>query len=99
MRYDLPMPPDVPAKQEELRKIEAELLARLEAAQAEYREAKTRCDRLSQIRADVGSENPDGMAAYTQAMRIRGLAAGKYTEALRAFHRFVLNCLVLGDRD
>jgi hypothetical protein len=75
---------------EDLSRIEAELKERLTSAKEAYEAVRFDSARLQQIKADVGLNHPDGVAAIQKALRLELSAFQHYSEALIAFSDFLL---------
>ena len=78
---------------EELRRIEAELYARLTAARERYHQAKIEANILTDVQAQLGLGHSDGRSAALKAARIEHEAIHEYLVALKDFTDFILNNL------
>jgi hypothetical protein len=83
----------------ELARIEADLLARFRAAEKAYEQAKRESAVLNRITEDLGMNHPDGAGAIQNASRGERVALKHYTEALTAFHDFILHGKIPEDRE
>ena len=79
-----------PPSNDELSRIESQLVERVSLARADYERADAEACRLCAIKTDLGLSHPDGRGALRQATRIQRQATMRYREALNRLNFFVL---------
>jgi hypothetical protein len=75
---------------EELTRIHHELLAAVERAKLAYERTKIESAKLKEIRKDLGSGHPDGIAATLKALRMESAANQRYADAIIKLSRFAI---------
>jgi hypothetical protein len=88
---ELEMHTYIPPTEEELTRIEAQLLDRMANAEADYQHARAEVARLSGITADIGLNHFNGRAALPGAACVEREAAERYKAALHRYNYFVSN--------
>jgi hypothetical protein len=74
----------------EISEEEAELRARVDAARSLYEATKERAASLLEISQDLGSNNPDGLAAIRKSSADLSHATTEYARVLIEFSEFLL---------